>query len=85
MTVPQSVTGVLRAVVSTKVNEDERGSRKVRLLAEPARSIRAVRMLMSASDDATRATLVGGVTSAILSASLVTSSNATCAYMAIMA
>ena len=48
-------------------------------------SIWAVRVLMSASDDATRATHVRGVTSAMLSANWATSSNATCAYVAIMA
>jgi hypothetical protein len=37
VTFTRTVTGVLRAVVSTKANADEKGSRKVRLLAEPAR------------------------------------------------
>ena len=37
MTIPQSVMGILCAVVSVKANAEERGSWKVRLLAEPAR------------------------------------------------
>ena len=47
-------------------------------------SIRSV-VLKSALDDATQVTHGGGMTSAILSASWATSSNATCAFVAIMA
>ena len=48
-------------------------------------SIRVIKVWISASDEATRATQGGGVTSAILSASWATSSKTTCACVAMMA
>ena len=48
-------------------------------------SIRLVKVLMSTPDEDTRATQGGGVTSAILSASLTTPSKATFACVAIIA
>jgi hypothetical protein len=67
------------------------GKRGREWLAESAVTCRAsssiwsIKVLKSALDDATRVTCGGGVTSAILSASWATSSNATCACVAIMA
>ena len=84
MTVPQSVTGVLRAVVSAKAKAVERGSRKV-AICRASLSIRAVKVVMAASEETTRATHGVGVTSAVLSARWATSSKATCSCVAIMA
>ena len=77
-----------RRLACRRVCEGERGREGLAVSAATRRvssSIRADKEWMSASDEATRATQGGGLTSAILSASWATSSRATCACVAMMA
>ena len=70
------------------VRESESGRKRLAESATTCRtssSMRTVKILISVSDNATRATHGGGVPSAILSASWATSSNVTCGCVGIMA